>query len=246
MDIIAQVLAATTFISLIAVFAALGLSISRALFSKLLLVLVGLSAGALMGAAFFHLIPEALEGAGAEMVFAVVISGYVLFFILERVLWHHSHKSVTKVHPVAYLNLIGDGAHNFIDGLIIAASFIAEPSLGLVTTFAVSLHEIPQELGDFGVLVYGGFTLRRAILLNFAIATFTILGGILGIALSDVVAGAILYLLAFAAGGFIYIASVDLVPELHRETQVRRSIVAFAAFLIGIIILWGAARIGLE
>jgi len=137
-----------------------------------------------------------------------------------------------------YMNLIGDSIHNFIDGMVIAASFVANFSLGIVTTAAVVAHEIPQELGDFGVLIYGGFTRFKALLFNFLTALTAVAGAVVGFFLSEAAENFVLFLLSFTAGGFIYIAASDLVPELHKEADIRKSILSFAFFLIGIILMY--------
>ena len=136
------------------------------------------------------------------------------------------------------MNLIGDGIHNFIDGLIIAASFVINFPLGIATTIAVIAHEIPQELGDFGVLVYGGFTKLKALFFNFLTALTAILGAVIGFFLAGSVEGFVPFLIPFAAGGFIYIAASDLVPELHKEADLKKSILSFIFFLLGIIFMY--------
>jgi zinc and cadmium transporter len=199
--------------------------------------LVALSAGSLLGGAFFHLIPEALESLSETFVFGLVLTGFVVFYIAERFLhWHHCHEGVCKVHPYTSLILFGDGLHNFIDGLVIAASFSISVPFGLVTTLLILSHEVPQELGDFGVLVHGGMKPRKALLLNALSQATCFAGGILGFAfalLSEFTA----FVLPFAAGGFIYIASSDLVPELHKEPSRSKSLWSMVLFLLGIALL---------
>jgi zinc and cadmium transporter len=192
-----------------------------------------------MGGAFFHLIPEALEGVGLENslnVFLYVILGFCTFFILENFIkWHHHHaREHPKIMPFSYLILVSDAVHNFIDGLIIAASFAASFSIGIITTLVVAFHEIPQEIGDFGVLIYGGIKKTKALFLNFLSAISVVFGGIVGYFISEKIESSIVFLLAFAAGGFIYIASSDLIPEIRHEKSPRKSIVYFFVFLLGI------------
>ncbi|MBD3249438.1 hypothetical protein GF336_05315 [Candidatus Woesearchaeota archaeon] len=140
--------------------------------------------------------------------------------MIEKFLhWHHCHKGKCDIHTFTYMNLIGDGVHNFIDGLIIAASFSVDISFGVITTIAVIAHEIPQEIGDFGVLVYGGFGRLKALAFNFLSAVTAIIGAVIGYLISGSVEGFVPFLLPFAAGGFIYIAASDLVPELHKESD---------------------------
>jgi zinc and cadmium transporter len=136
------------------------------------------------------------------------------------------------------MNLIGDSIHNFIDGLIIAASFIASTSLGITTTIAIAAHEIPQEIGDFGVLIYGGFKKKKAIILNFAVALTIVFGGIVGYFISEVINHATIYLLPFAAGGFIYIAATDLIPEIKKELDFKKYMATLIVFICGILIMW--------
>lgn len=214
------------------------LVLNKKIFKKLLLLLVALAAGAMMGGAFLHLMPEAVEHFGSTNIYEYVLAGFMLFFIIEKIIgWRHCHDSECKVHTFAYMNLIGEGAHNFIDGLIIAASYLVSIELGIATTLAVALHEIPQELGDFGVLVYAGIKVKKALLLNFAVAILAVLGGISGYYLSSTFENLSMFLLPFAAGGFIYIASSDLVPELRKEKSFKKSIVIFSFFIIGILLM---------
>lgn len=241
MPLLIYILVATLLISLISFIGALVLFLREDLLNKVLLVLVAFSAGALLGGALLHLIPEALsEIAFAEAamlkVFLYVILGFCVFFTLEQfVHWHHHHaKDHPKIMPFSYLILISDAVHNFIDGLIIAGSFIVSLPLGLVTALAVALHEIPQEIGDFGILVYGGFKKLKALLLNFFSASTVIIGGIVGFLLSEKVGESIIFLLPFAAGNFLYIAASDLIPEIKERENVKKSLLHFIVFLLGI------------
>jgi len=245
MQVIWWILLSTFLVSLIAFVGILALSLKDKLLNKILLVLVSLSAGALMGGAFLHLIPEAVEEFGITGVFINVLVGFGLFFLIEKVLhWRHCHKKNCKIHTFAYMNLVGDGVHNLIDGLIIAASFVTDIRLGLVTAVAVALHEIPQEIGDFGVLVYGGFKKWKALGLNFVTALTAIVGGVVGYYLAGYAEGAAGFLLPFAAGGFIYIAASDLVPELRKEINLRKSMVNFGVFVLGIALMYGLKFLG--
>jgi len=230
----------TTFlIALIAFIGILTLSLKDKVLEKILLVLVSLSAGALMGGAFLHLIPESIEKGGESSPFIFILTGFILFFIIEKVLhWRHCHKGKCDVHTFHYMNLIGDSIHNFIDGLIIAASFIVSIPLGLTTTVAIAAHEIPQEIGDFGVLVYGGFDKKKALVLNFIVALTIVLGGITGYIVSQNIENAVIFLIPFAAGGFIYIAATDLVPEIKKETNIKKSMATMLVFICGILIMW--------
>lgn len=236
--ILVWILASTFLVSLISLIGIFTLAIKDNLLQKILFGFIGFSAGALIGGAFLHILPEALEKAKSTVVFYYLILGIVLFFLMEKYLhWRHCHNGVCEIHAFTYLNLVGDGFHNFIDGMVIAASFIVSLKLGIVTTLAVILHEIPQELGDFGVLVYGGLSKQKALVYNFISALMAIFGAIIGYFISDFAKGFSNFILPLTAGGFIYIASSDLIPEIHKENNLRRSNLAFIAFLLGIILM---------
>lgn len=238
------ILISTFLISLISFIGALTLFLKEKLLNKILLFLVSFSAGALLGGAFLHLIPEAITKLGAEQgallkIFLYLLLGFCTFFILEQFIrWHHHHAMKhPKIIPLSYLILVSDAIHNFIDGLIIAASFVIASPLGVVTALAVALHEIPQEIGDFGVLVYGGFKRIKALLLNFLSAITVIVGGIAGFLLAGSIGKGIVFLLPFAAGNFIYIACSDLIPEIKHQENFQRSILHFLVFLFGVVVM---------
>jgi len=236
--ILALILSSTLLVSLISLVGIFTLLIKDKLLEKILFILIGFSAGALIGSAFLHILPEAIKKSNSIAVFYYLILGLVLFFLLERYFyWRHCHEGVCDIHAFSYLNLIGDGFHNFIDGMVIAASFTLSIKLGLVTTLAIILHEIPQEIGDFGVLIYGGFSKQKALLYNFISALAAMIGAIVGFFLSDFALGFSNFILPLTAGGFVYIAASDLIPEIHRESNQRRSTAAFIAFLFGIILM---------
>jgi len=236
---LAYILVTTFAIALIAFVGIFALSLKEKLLNKILLFLVSLSAGALMGGAFLHLLPEAVEKSGDTEIFIFVLVGFILFFMMEKILhWRHCHKGKCDVHTFHYMNLIGDSIHNFIDGLIMAASFVVSVPLGITTTIAIAAHEIPQEIGDFGVLIYGGFEKKKAIVLNFIVALTIVLGGVVGYFISKSIESAVVYLLPFAAGGFIYIAATDLVPEIKKELDIKRSMATIIVFICGILIMW--------
>jgi len=244
MNILFYILISTFLISSIAFVGALTLFLKEKLLDKILLILVAFSAGALIGGAFLHLIPETIVKVGLDesqllKIFLYLLLGFCTFFILEQFIrWHHHHATRhPEIMPFSYLILISDGIHNFIDGLIIAASFVVAFPIGVVTALVVALHEIPQEIGDFGVLVYGGFKKTKALFLNFLSATTVILGGIVGFLLSEKIGQSIIFLLPFAAGNFIYIASSDLIPEIKHKENLKRSITYFLVFLLGIALM---------
>src|SRR4030042_3986025 len=245
MPLWADILIATFLISSGALIGIFSLAARKDLLEKILLFLVGLSAGTLMGGAFLHLIPEAAEKLELSTVFSIVLFAFIIFYLIEKIFhWRHCHKGHCVVHPFGYVNLIGDSVHNFIDGLIIAATFLVDVRLGITTTLAIAFHEIPQEIGDFGVLVYSGFEKIRALTLNFLVALTVVAGGIVGYFLSFNIENLVIYLLPFAAGGFLYISTSDLIPEIRKETNVKKSLISFSFFLIGIVIMYLAKLIG--
>lgn len=208
---------------------------------KALFFLISLAAGTLLGDAFFHILPELVADYGfTTEVGMYLLSAIIIFFILERfVRWHHYHHvSEEAKHPVGVLNLAGDGLHNFIDGMIIAASYLADTSLGIATTMAVLLHELPQEIGDFAILIHSGFSRGRALLFNFISALFALVGGLVVWWGSDPESFT-MPLLALTVGGFIYIATVDLIPELHKEARTGQSLVQLLGLLLGVGLMVG-------
>ncbi len=239
------ILSATVLVSLLSLIGIFTLGIKTKTFEKTLVLLVGFAAGGLIGGSFLHLLPEALEQSNSNFVLFCTLIGFTFFFRMERYLyWRHCHEGVCDVHTFTYLNLIGDGVHNFTDGLIIAASFVTDIKLGIVTTLAVIFHEIPQEMGDFGILVYGGFSKARALFFNFLCALSAVLGAVIGYILSGITADISLFLVSFTAGGFIYIAASDLIPELHKQKDARRANIAFFAFILGLVFMALAKLLG--
>jgi len=237
--ILLNILIACFLISLCVWLAVLFLFFRKETLSRITMFLVSLSAGALIGGAFLHLLPEASEGMEAERLFLVVLGAFVLFFLIEKLFhWRHCHKENCEIHTFGYMNLIGDSFHNFIDGLVIASVFLIDFRLGLITTLAIALHEIPQEIGDFGVLIHAGFNKTKALMLNYMVATVVIIGGVVGYFFSFYVSSIVPYLLPIAAGGFIYIAASDLMPEIRKESNLKKSILSFGIFLLGIIIMF--------
>lgn len=232
------ILSATVLVSLISLVGIFTFGIKTKAFDKIVILLVGFAAGGLIGGAFLHLLPEAIEQCGGDLVFIYALIGFSSFFLMERYLyWRHCHEGVCDVHTFTYLNLIGDGMHNFTDGLIIAASFVTDIRLGVITTLAVIFHEIPQEMGDFAILVYGGFSKSKAMLFNFICALAALLGAIIGYILSGITENISIFLISFTAGGFIYIGASDLLPELHKQKDAKRANMAFAAFFLGLIFM---------
>jgi len=234
-------------VSLVGVFI---LAAKEKFLEKLLLFLVTLSAGGLLGGAIFHLLPESILNIGASEenilnIFVFLAAGFCIFFIFEQFLgWHHCHKhngeeKCEKSH-LPKLVLVSDSIHNFIDGIILAASFLVSLPTGIAATIAVILHEIPQELGDFGVLVYGGMTKKKALSFNFLSALTAVLGGIVGYFVFSSLERFLPYVLAFMAGHFIYIASSDLIPEIKEEYKkgLHHSLLHFLIFLLGLALMF--------
>lgn len=235
------IIIASTFAITFCVWAAvLFIFFKKEIVSKITIFLVSLSAGALMGGAFLHLLPEASKDTAPEKIFGIFLASFVIFFLIEKILhWRHCHK-ITKctIHTFGHMNLIGDSVHNFIDGLIIASTFMVDVQLGIATTLAVAIHEIPQEIGDYGVLIHAGFKEGKALILNYTVALTVVFGGIVGYLAFSELRTALLYLLPFAAGGFVYIAASDLMPEIRKETNLIRSLGTFSIFVLGILLMY--------
>ncbi len=241
------IIISTFLVSLVSFIGVFTLSLKEKNLEKALFFLVSLSIGGLMGGAFLHLLPEAAEKFDNDEVFLYTLAGFFLFLIIEKIIhWRHCHKSHCPIHVFAYMNLIGDGIHNFIDGLIMAAGFIVSPGLGIASTVVIFLHEIPQEIGDFGVLVYGGFSRKKALIFNFLTALTAILGGVFGFYLLSFTEIASKFLLAFAAGGFLYIAASDLIPEIRKEVDIKKFLVNFGIIFLGILIMYFFKFLGVD
>ncbi len=212
---------------------------------SILLLLVSLSAGTLFGGALLHLLPEAIGESGLTIsISLLVLGGVVAFFVLEKfVHWHHCHvlpnDHAGSIHPhhIGLLNLIGDGLHNLIDGLVIAGSYFVSVPAGIATTVAVIIHEVPQELADFGVLLYSGFSKQKAILLNLLSALVAVVGAVVGLVLGSRSDAFVQFILPFAAGGFLYIAGANLIPELHKECSIKESMCHLGAMILGIALM---------
>lgn len=236
-EVAVPALTALVVISALSLFGGITLVVAPKTLKRGLIVLVAFAAGALLGDAFIHIIPEVAESeAGFDLKASLmIIGGLVTFFVLEKTLhWHHAHMPTEEVmHPVATMNLVGDGLHNFIDGAIVAAAFAVSPQVGIATAVAVGLHEIPQELGDFGILVHSGVGPRRALFLNFITGLAALLGGVLTLLLASV-ASIGEALLPFTAGAFVYIASTDLIPELHKEPEPGKSLIQVLSLILGV------------
>jgi len=248
MSIFLWILLSTFAMSVIAWIGLLFVYVNKAVLDKLLLPLVALSTGALLGGAFLHILPEAIEAnEDPHEVFIWVLAGFIVFFLLENLIhWHHGNKVLTHHHhthkkPMTYLVLMADAVHNFIDGVAVGAAFLVDIKLGIITWFIAAAHEIPQELGDFGVLVYGGWERMKALTANFFSALTVVIGGVSVYFFS--MRFDVSFLLPFAAGTFLYIAASDLIPEIRHtadaKTSFRETSMHIIAFFIGLLIIAG-------
>lgn len=230
-------------ISLISLAGVFTLSVGPERLKRILLYLVSFAAGAMLGDVFLHILPEVAEQSGFSLKISYAfLLGIILFFILEKFIhWRHCHLPDCENHPraLAAMNLIGDGLHNLLDGLMIAGGYLVSLPLGLATSLAVIFHEIPQEIGDFGVLLHSGLSRQKALWLNLLSASAAIVGAVLVLALNRQLAGLTEIILPLTAGGFIYIAGSDLIPELHKETTAQKSLIQLFFLILGILIMLG-------
>lgn len=240
MPTLLNIILASFFISLVSFIGGALLLFKQLRTQKIATYLVSFAAGTMLAVAFLDLLPEALEEASGEVnIFIWAFLGMIAFFFLERfVLWFHHHDSHHNTQPASVLILLGDGVHNFIDGVAIAAAFLVSPALGVVTTLAMAAHEVPQEIADFSILIHGGMKKAKALLFNFFSALAALAGAVGGFFFLENLEGALSILLSFTAGMFIYIASSDLIPELHKDFEKQKSWVQTLPFVLGIVVLW--------
>lgn len=234
-----SIFASVALISLISFVGAVTLVLNRGLLQKSIFILVSLAVGALLGDVFVHIIPESFESIENPLfVSLAIIGGILAFFVLEKVLhWHHHHTTSHAEefpHPIGKLLLVSDGVHNFIDGVIIAASYMVSIEVGIATTIAVLLHEIPQEIGNFGVLLHAGYSKTKALWFNFLSALTAFAGAGLAILLGSFSEQFALWLLPIAGGGFIYVALSDLIPELHKNKSASTGLIQVIAIVAGV------------
>ncbi len=238
MNTLAWIIGSSLVMSAIALVGSVTLFLKEETLERILLPLVAFAAGSMIGGAFFHMIPAGITKFGNTTSFYVwIVVGFSVFFALEQLLhWHHCHRaSADCKRPLTYLILIGDGLHNFIGGMAIASTFIADIRLGIMAWLAAAAHEIPQELGDFGVLIHGGWGKRKALMFNVLSALTFLAGGLLAYVASfnfDVS-----FLIPFAAGNFLYIGASDLVPEVKEHENLRDNIKNFLAFISGLVLM---------
>jgi zinc and cadmium transporter len=230
-------------VSLISLVGILFIFIKKDKLNNLLIFLVSLSVGSLLGGAFLHLVPEIVEGTGFSLsISLLILGGIILFFGIENFIhWRHCHIPTSKSHPhsLGIMNIIGDGIHNFTDGLIIAASYFISIPVGIATTLAVILHEIPQEIGDFGILLYAGYSKRKALFFNFLSALTAVLGAVIGILFAEKSTVFAYIVMPIAVGGFLYIAGSDLIPEIHKSQDKSFPFKNLLGILLGILIMYG-------
>lgn len=216
--------------------------------------LITFAIGSLFGVAFLNLLPEAISGINVESALIYTLVGILVFYLLEKTLlwyhhhsiehvWHGKHTAEEKAHPVGYLITFGDALHNFIDGLVIAAGFLVDIRLGITTSLAVLFHELPQEIGEFAILLHAKFTRAKIILYSLAAQMTAVVGVFIGFFYLPLFENLSTILLAVAAGGFIYIASTDLLPETHREKTLSKSLIQVALLILGVLSIWYIGQI---
>jgi zinc and cadmium transporter len=249
--VVVYTLVSTVLVSMLSLIGLVTLSIKTAFLNRILFLLISLSAGALLGDVFFHLLPEITEvhGGFTPGISGLILVGIVSFFVLEKFLiWHHhhgvesprehAHGEHAHTRLLGVMNLVGDGFHNLLDGMIIAASYMISPAVGFSTTLAVLLHEIPQEIGDFGVLIHSGYTVKKALLFNFLSAVLAIFGALFVLYVGDGSERFVSIIIPLIAGGFIYIAGSDLIPELKKQNSTSQSFAQLFALLVGMGLMW--------
>jgi zinc and cadmium transporter len=246
-------LASVVVVSLVSLVGLLTLSLDAQRVRRLAMGLVSFAVGGLLGDAFIHLLPESFGGEETSLrPSLLVLGGLLLFFVVEKLV-RHAHRTrhihaPAHAHQVTHpellaMNLIGDGIHNFIDGVLIGASYLVSPTLGISTTVAVLLHEIPQELGDFGILLHSGLSIRMAALLNLASASLAVLGTLAVFVAGNTLGQAVPQLLVpLTAGGFVYIAAANLIPELQHDRTVRGLLVQSSLIALGILVMSALKR----
>ena len=240
-SILSNILIANSIVGLIGVVGAFSILTIFVKNHAKLMFLVSFAAGSMIAVSFFDLLPEALEAHGNIMLtMEYLVSGFVLFLLIEKAFFfYHCHDEHHHLHGSVKLIIMGDSIHNFLDGVAIAASFLVSPALGTATTLAIIIHEVPQEVGDMGVLVRAGYSKKKAMLVNLVSAASAVLGGVVGFYYLNRFESFIPYILALTAGGFIYIAAADLLPEAHAESDTRTKIsIHSVAVVLGILVMW--------
>ncbi|MDA3855256.1 MAG: ZIP family metal transporter [Candidatus Woesearchaeota archaeon] len=241
-DIFLYSLGSVFIVSFLSLIGILTFGMNTQTLKKTLIYMISFSAGALFGDVFLHLLPELVEEAGSFTlkISIYIMVGIIISLILEKIIhWRHCHMPITKehVHPLSIMSLVGDTMHNFIDGIIIGVSYLVSIPVGIATTVAVIFHEIPQEIANYGVLIHGGFSQKKALAMNFITSLSAFLGLIIALIIGTKINGSLEFLISVAAGNFIYIAGSDLIPELHKESKLKSSILQITTFILGIFIM---------
>jgi zinc and cadmium transporter len=241
MSVVLYAIGSVIVVSLIALVAILPLLFKKKISERVLLLLLSLSLGALLGGVFLHFLPEIIEHGYTANTGLFILLGFFTLFIVEKFIHHHHSKCAKNpdkcrghAYHLAPLNLLGDGVHNFLDGLVIAGSYVVSIPLGIAATVSVIFHEIPQEIADFGVLLYSGWSKFKAVFFNLLSATTAIVGAVIGLLLADKIHHFIDFIIPFAVGNFLYIAAANLVPELHRKHKLLDTILHLVVIAVGI------------
>lgn len=242
-------LASVTVVSLIAFVGIMFLHLKVNKLQKIISLLVSFAVGALLGNSIFHLLPEAFKSLGNPSVVALLfLSGIMVLFMLEKFLhWRHDHSLESnpgQIKTFGYVSLMADSFHNFTDGILIGAAWLVSPEIGIATTLAIIMHEVPQEISDYAILIHAGFEKKKALMVNFFAAISAVLGTLLSLIAGGAIEGFSYYILAFSAGGFIYLACSDLIPELHKKNSTRNSLGQLAGIFAGIALMYLINTVG--
>ena len=241
MSILTYTILSVLLVSLVSLAGLITLSMSRKLLDRIMTYLVSFATGSLFGGALIHLLPEAYASASNPLHVSLwTIGGLATFFVMEKFFrWRHCHHPTTDehVHPVVPMNIFGDGMHNFIDGVLIAISYSASIPLGISTTVAVLFHEIPQEISDYSILINGGLSMKKALLVNLMTASLALVGAMFALQMGKSIIGFTDALVPLSAGGFLYIAGSDLIPELHHNTDAKKSIIQLLMLIAGVTVM---------
>jgi zinc and cadmium transporter len=244
---LAYILVSTAIISLSVWLISIIVYTNKNALSKIVHFLLAFSAGSLLGGAFLHLLPEASEFLDPQSLFASLLISFTAFLLVEKIIhWRHGHSEDCHIHPMGYVNFVSSSIHNFIDGLVIAGAFVADIKIGIITAIAIALHEIPHKIGDYGVLIFSGHGHKKAILIDFLSSSLIVVGGVVGYLTLQSIQSILPYLMPVAAGGFIYIATSDLLPEVKKELQRRKSAFLMITFVLGILLMYGIKFLGVS
>ena len=239
-DLYISIFASLLIISLTSFIGLFAFGLKQKTLNKYIELLVGFAAGALLGDAFIHLLPQlAATGITVQISISILV-GILVFFALEKIVhWHHCHRVEHKevCSDLPYMSLAGDALHNAIDGVIVAGAFLTNPVVGFSTALAVFLHELPHEGGNYSILIKGGFSRKKALFLNFVTALTSFAGAVITLLLSSMISGALPFVIAFSMGSFLYIAGTDLLPELHKHFAPKQAVLEFLFIVLGVVIM---------